>query len=591
MNLGTLPWWLEDPDPDIYFKGTYLVLDVETTNIEKGKAIVKDNKLLYTGIVDNNLNDYSFHGDELKLSNYLDLIYSVDFLVAHNAKMELQWLARAGADLTKLLVYDTLLGDYVISGNRGWALDLDSVSKRYGGKVKDPYIKALMQAGVCPSVMPRRRLGAYCDGDVANTLNIFLKQRQVLKDNGLLPIAYTRNVIAPFISDIEMVGMHLDDVRVKETHHTFVKEHAKIVEELTALTGGINMASPKQVAQFVYGDLGFEELKGKDGKPLRTDAGNPRTDEETITSLKPRNKKQKEFIKLKLEESKLRKKITTYTTMFVNACDEHACMIYGNINQSVTRTQRLSSSNPNRQNIDRDLKRLFNSRYDGYVIGSNDYKQLEYRVAGILADDPEVKHAIDNNEDVHQYTADTLTNAGQPTTRQDAKSRTFKPLYGGVSGTEAEKAYYTAFKIKYKKITEMQDQWVESCLDTGKYTIPTGLIYYFPSTKMMASGYIVNNESIKNYPVQCIATGDIAPIGATCLWHRLKSLKLNSFIINIVHDSVETEEDPKENSIVGNLVTQSMSKDIIPYFDRCFGLNLHFPLEVERKVTTHWGQN
>ena len=593
-DLGKLPWFLEEPDPEVYFSGSALIVDMETTNLDKGTAVNPNNRLLYTSVsFDGEL--INIYGDEFELSNYLDLFYSAGFIVAHNAKFELQWLYRAGLDLTKVIVYDTMLGDYVRAGNRHWDLDLDSVALRYGGSIKDPFIKGLMQSGVCPSTMPTQRLAAYCDNDVANTEKIFYAQRDILRSEGLLPVMYNRCMITPLLSEIGMLGMHLDAERVKEVHDGFVAEHLSLIKRLDEITGGINMGSSQQVGEFLYGKLGFSELKDRKGNVLRNKpskrfpSGAPKTDEDTILSLKPKTKIQKEFLKLKLEESKLRKKINTYTESFMRACQENNSFIHGQIHQSVTRTQRLSSSKPNQQNIDRTLKRVFNSRHPGWSIRSNDYRQLEYRTAGILAQDEEVLRVIEADEDVHQFTADTLTKAGQTTGRQEAKGHTFKPLYGGTSGTKAERAYYEAFKLKYKSITRMQDAWVFECLETGKYRIPSGLVYYFPDTEMQSSGYITNNQSIKNYPVQCIATGDIAPLGAVCLWHRMKSLNLKSFIINIVHDSTENEEAPDEHDVMGNLSVQALSRDIVPYFKQLYNLDLNYPLEIESKVNTHWG--
>jgi DNA polymerase I-like protein with 3'-5' exonuclease and polymerase domains len=608
-SLGELPWFIETPDPEVYFNSAYLVIDMETTNLDKGSAVNKNNRLLHTSIKRYGKEWIRIEGDEFVLSNYLQLFYDAKFIVAHNAKFELQWLYRVGLDLTKVIVYDTMLGDYVLSGNRAWALDLDSVADRYGANNKNPYIKRLMASGVCPSTMPYRRLAAYCDGDVENTETIFLKQREVLKENGLLPVMYNRCMVTPLLAEIGMVGMHLDKERVYEVHKEFVGKHQEILRELNEITGGINMASPQQVAEFLYETMAFEEIRDRNGVPIRNKPskrfpeGTPKTDEDTLLLLKARTKEQRRFIELKSQESKLRKKITGYTENFVKACEESDCFIHGKINQSVTRTQRLSSSNPNQQNIDRTLKRVFNSRHKGWKIRGNDYEQLEYRIAGILAQDKEVENAIRNREDVHSLTASIIfarewaaAGASRKTREGDAirtesKSRTFKPLYGGTSGTKAEQEYYRVFKEKYRSITAMQDGWVFECLDTGKYRIPSGLIYYFPDAQLQPSGYITNNESIKNYPVQCIATADVAPIGTVCLWHRMKSLNLKSFIINLVHDSVENEEAPEEYEIMGNLSVQAMSKDIIGYFKQLYGLSLNYPLDIESKVHTHWGSD
>lgn len=605
-----LPTFLTNPNPNIYLTGTYATIDIETTNINKGSAVIKNNRILYTSIKFSDGTRLSLEGDEVFLSRHLDKLCSVDFIIAHNAKFELQWLLRAGIELNKAIVFDTMIAEYVLAGNRKWPLDLDSVTRKYGGSGKAGFISAMIAAGICPSELPKNRLHSYCNIDVDETEKTFLAQRALLSIEGLLPIFYTRCLVTPMLADIGMIGMHLDKDRVYEIYTKYVAEHRDLVSKLDKITGGINMASPQQVAEFLYGELGFKELTDRRGNKIRGKPskkfpeGNPKTDEETITQLKCTNKRQREFIELKLKESELRKKITTYLELFIEACEEHDCLLHGSINQTITMTQRLSSSKPNMQNFDRKLKKVFNSRNPEWKVRSNDYRQLEFRVAALLAQDKQAYEDIVHELDIHSYTASIIFNkpyeyivANKESIpevkgwRQDSKEHTFKPLYGGESGTPEEQRYYKAFKEKYKSITELQDGWVAQCQDKGWFRIPTGLIYYFPDTRLTNSGYITNSTNIKNYPVQCIATGDIAPMGAVFLWHRMKDLGLKSFIINIVHDSVENEEAPDEHEVMGNLVHQALSKDIVPYFKQMFGMDINYPLDIDTSLHTHWGED
>src|SRR5210317_2265713 len=203
--------------------------------------------------------------------------------------------------------------------------------------------------------------------------------------------------------------------------------------------------------------------------------------------------------------------IRTYLSTFVegmknNVDDDN--LIHPEFMQCVTATGRLSSRNPNFQNMPRGstfaIRKVVESRFDGGYILEGDYSQLEFRVAGFLARDPQAYDDVLKGTDVHSYTASIIG-----CSRQDAKAHTFKPLYGGKSGTDDEKRYYAAFEEKYSGISGTQKDWVHGVLRTKELTTEWGLKYYWPDTKMTQSGYITNTTSICNYPVQALATAEI----------------------------------------------------------------------------------
>src|SRR5690606_31318978 len=119
---------------------------------------------------------------------------------------------RAGVQIEKILFYDTMLGDYVLAGNRAaqdhpnrpdWHLDLDSLCKRYGVPQKHWYVHKLLNLGINPEDIPNQALRAYCKNDVKITEQIFLKQRLILLGEGLLPVFFIRNLTTPVISEME----------------------------------------------------------------------------------------------------------------------------------------------------------------------------------------------------------------------------------------------------------------------------------------------------------------------------------------------------------------------------------------------------
>ena len=148
--------------------------------------------------------------------------------------------------------------------------------------------------------------------------------------------------------------------------------------------------------------------------------------------------------------------LETYLNTFVEGIKSH-CNKDGSLHpkfmQCVTATGRLSSRDPNFQNQPRGktfpIRRVVTSRWEGGKILEMDFAQLEFRTAVFLSQDKQGMADIQNKVDIHQFTADVIG-----VSRQEAKGHTFKPLYGGMSGTESEKKYYKEFLVKYKDIAK-----------------------------------------------------------------------------------------------------------------------------------------
>ena len=154
----------------------------------------------------------------------------------------------------------------------------------------------------------------------------------------------------------------------------------------------------------------------------------------------------KEFATAYIRYNALRTYLNTFVEGMKNNVDANG-IIHPEFMQCVTATGRLSSRNPNFQNMPRGntfaIRKVVESRFDGGYILEGDYSQLEFRVAGFLAKDSQAYIDVKDGTDVHQYTADIIG-----CSRQEAKAHTFKPLYGGTTGTEAQQRYYRAFKEK-----------------------------------------------------------------------------------------------------------------------------------------------
>ena len=321
--------------------------------------------------------------------------------------------------------------------------------------------------------------------------------------------------------------------------------------------------------------------------PMDTAAAGFKTDKETLAQIRlDLTGDAREFVDKYTRYSMIR----TYLNTFVDSLEKYQDdrgFIHPNFNQCVTATGRLSSSRPNFQNMPRGTtfpaREAIVSRYDGGYILEGDYSQLEFRVAGFLSKDPVIYEEVKSGFDVHSYTAEIMG-----VTRQDAKAHTFKPLYGGVLGTNREMSYYAAFRNKYQGITEWHDKLQEEAVSTKKIVLPSGREYSFPYAKYTRHGTAVGATSIKNYPVQGFATADLLPLALIRLHKSLRAVKhLKSKIINTVHDSIIMDVHPDEKDQMIELLRRSML--CIPEeCSREFGIDFDMPIEIELKIGTDW---
>lgn len=611
MGRGTraCPWYLdvETAPWSAYHSATHVTVDLETTNKDHGSALHPDNHLVTAAVqVDGGPVAVGLESlDRLReLAEYAEKYPVV--LVAHNAKFELQWLDRIGLDTTNFLVWDTMLAEYVLAGNRKWKLDLDSVAGRYGLPQKGRFIDALMKGGVCPSEMPEHLLAERVRGDVAVTTTLFYAQRERLEEEGLTRVMFTRCIVTPVLARMEANGMTLDPTRVIPEYQKALRERAVLEERLNAMAEGRKLRGP-QLADLVYNVLGFEELTDRRGDPIRTASGQPKTDADTLDTLVAKTPEQKAFKKLRAEYGSVDAALTKNLEFFYGVClnqDGHAQAQY---NQAVTRTHRLSSSGKRIkfpeftkpksvqfQNLPRTMKPLFCARAPDRLIVESDGAQLEFRWAGTMAQDPQVLYDVTHGEDIHRFTASVLNripeSAVTPKQRTAAKEHTFKPLYGGQSGTKRQVEYYEAFRAKYSKVYAMQQGWTQTVLKDKVLVTPTGLKFYWPDTTMTSSGYITNTPSIFNYPVQSGATADCIPVSMVYLYWEIQAQGLDALLVNTVHDSVIADVAKKDLDKYKATVVSCFLDKTYDYFDVVFGIEMYVPLGVGIKAGTHWGE-
>ena len=321
-------------------------------------------------------------------------------------------------------------------------------------------------------------------------------------------------------------------------------------------------------------------------------AGGFKTDKITLTeNIKTTTNPQ---VKKFLESLVRLSAIDTYRASFIEGIKKGMKsdgLLHSNFNQCITATGRLSSSNPNLQNMPKGrlfpVRKAFVSRFKGGTLVEIDYSQLEFRVAGILASDETVKQEVESGFDVHSYTAKVLSDNGEITDRGSAKASTFRPLYGGTQGTPAQQVYFKEFFGKYQGIFKWHDKLQNEAISTKVVTTATGRQFSFPDCERNRSGNANFKTQIVNYPVQSVATAEIVPLGVILLFNKLKEKGLQSVVINTVHDSVLIDTHPDEIDLVKEIGPQCLL-DAQEEAKKRFGLPDYIPLEVEMSHGNNW---
>ena len=233
------------------------------------------------------------------------------------------------------------------------------------------------------------------------------------------------------------------------------------------------------------------------------------------------------------------------------------------------------------------VKKVFVSRFEGGKIMEADFAQLEFRAAAFLSQDGVAIDEVSTGFDVHAYTSKVITDAGQPTSRQEAKAHTFAPLYGatGFGRTSAEAEYYTHFTQKYKGIGLWHSRLAKEAINTGYITTPSGRQFAFPDVVRKASGRVSHFTQIKNYPVQSFATADIVPIALLFIDNQLAYAK--SCIVNTVHDSIVIDVHPHEERLVMQAIHKT-NEELPALIAGRWGITFNVPLLLEAKMGPNW---
>ena len=492
--------------------------------------------------------------------------------VGQNMKYDITVLANYGIDV-KGRLFDTMIAHYVLQPELYHGMDY--LAEIYLGHDTIKIEELIGEKGRSQKNMRDVPPAIVCDyacEDADVTLKLKNILQEELKKEGIEELFYNIEMpLVPVLAYMERNGARIDTGSLKETSTLFSKRLADIEEEIYSLAGEpFNIASPKQVGDILFGKLKIVE------KPKKTKTGQFVTSEEVLAQLQNRHP----IVKNILQYRGLKKLLSTYVDALPALVNPRSGKIHTSYNQTVTATGRLSSSNPNLQNIpirDEDGKEVRKAFVpdEGCLFLSVDYSQIELRIMAHLSGDSNMIEDFRSGHDIHAATAAKVYRKpiGEVTKdeRRKAKVANFGIIYGisvfglaermNVDRREAKELIENYFAT-YSGV----QQYIEKCKQEAKEKGYVETIFhrkrYLPdinSHNAVVRGYAERNAV--NAPIQGSAA-DIIKVAMINIYHRMKAANMRSTMILQVHDELNFNIVPEEKDAMLALVLEEMQNAI-----------------------------
>ncbi|MCD8072698.1 MAG: DNA polymerase I, partial [Alistipes sp.] len=487
--------------------------------------------------------------------------------VGQNIKFDIMALRVAGVE-TRGFKYDTMLLHYLLDPEARHGM---SYLSRLYLDYEPVEIEKLIGKGarqITMDMVPPEKIADYAAEDADITLQ--LKEvlwKQVQQEN--LEKLY-REIEEPMIdvlAGIEAVGVKIDTEILAEAGRELNRKLSGMEDKIRELTGepGLNVNSAKQLGDALFGKMKI------DAKPKMTKTRQYRTDEEYLQSLADKSP----VIPLILEYRGIKKLLSTYIEALPQLVDHATGRVHTSYNQAVTATGRLSSSNPNLQNIPirdeqgREIRKAFVPADQDHLLLSADYSQVELRLMAHLSRDRNLMEAFNKKEDVHAATASLLFNVPLPEVTSDqrrkAKTANFGIIYGisafglsqrlNIPRGEAKEIIDGYFR-SYPGVREYMEKVIEQARGQGYVTTIFGRKRKLPdirSANAVARGLAERNAI--NAPIQGSAA-DIIKIAMIEVHREFEKRGLRSKMIMQVHDELVIDlYRPEEDEVVGILTS------------------------------------
>ncbi|HRK62618.1 MAG TPA: DNA polymerase I [Candidatus Omnitrophota bacterium] len=504
-----------------------------------------------------------------------------------NIKYDAMVMKRAGVEV-RGMAFDTMIASYLVQPIKR-NHNLDDLAMEYLSMKKVP-TSALLGEGknqITMDLVPLAQIKEYAceDADAVWQLVPILKEK--LKEYGLEKLFEEIDFpLAEVLARCEMNGVKVNSAFLHELSIRASREIETLEKSIFAAAGGeFNLDSPKQLAEVL-----FEKLKLPTMRKTKTGFS---TDAAVLEKLAAVNPVAKDILEYR-EKAKLQ---STYLDALPEMINEQTGLVHTSYHQTTTDTGRLSSTEPNLQNIPiktetgRLVRKAFVSRFSEGKIVSADYSQIELRVLAHVSNDPNLKKAFEEDRDIHAFTATLLYGVKEKEVTREmryaAKTINFSVIYGktsfglsgdlGISISEADEFIKNYF-ARYPKVHDFLEGQKELARKQGWLTTILGRRSYFPnihSKNMQLRNYA--ERAAINAPIQGSAA-DLVKIAMIRIHHKLESEKWKSLMIMQVHDELVFDSPADEVKKLEAMIRKEMES----------AYELKVPLRADSNIGDSW---
>ncbi len=529
--------------------------------------------------------------EALKIVQEFRLIFGDEKIrkVGQNIKFDILMLLQYGVEV-KGPLYDTMIAHYLIQPELRH--NLDYLCETYLGYQKVETESLIGKKGKSQMTMrqvPIEKLKDYSCEDADLTLQLKLAIDSDLDKTGVrsvfeeieMPLVYV-------LADMEKAGVTLNTKALDDYAETLRKQLVELENEVKQLAGeDFNLSSPKQL-----GPILFEKLK-IDSNVKKTKTKQYSTSEEVLAKLVDRHP----IVGKILDFRGLKKLLSTYVEALPQLVDAKTGKLHTSFNQAITATGRLSSTNPNLQNIPirdengREIRRAFTASDENHLFLSADYSQIELRIMAALSKDGHMIEAFRNNQDIHAITASKIfkvpLNEVNSDMRRKAKTANFGIIYGisafglsdrlNISRTEAKQLIDGYFE-NFSRVKEYMDECIKLARDKGYVETIKGRRRYLSdinSANAVVRGVAERNAI--NAPIQGSAA-DIIKLAMINIRKELNKYNLKAKMILQVHDELNFDVPKNELEQVKQIVKEQMENAV----------DIGLPLLVEMNAAENW---
>lgn len=545
-------------------------LDTETTGTDPIRAELvgmsfsfKENQAFYVPVPAN-------RDEAQKIVNKFKSVFENEktVKVGQNIKYDMLVLSNYGVEI-RGRIFDTMIAHYVLQPELHHGMDyLAEVYLKYETIKIEELIGPKGKNQKNMRDLPPSAVYKYACEDADVTLKLKHILEKELKEQGVEALFEEIEMpLVPVLAYMERNGVRIDTAALKETSLHFTARMQQIEKEVHELAGmEFNIASPKQVGEVLFDRLKIVE------KAKKTKSGQYVTSEDVLESLRGKH----EIVGKILEHRGLKKLLSTYIDALPQLINPQTGHIHTSFNQTVTATGRLSSSNPNLQNIPvrnedgKEIRKAFIPE-DGCEFFSADYSQIELRIMAHLSQDPHMIEAFQKGQDIHAATAAKIykTDLEHVSREQRSKAKTanFGIIYGistfglaerlNVERREA-KELIDGYFANYPHVKEYMDESIRVAREKGYIETIFKRKRYLPdinSRNAVVRGYAERNAI--NAPIQGSAA-DIIKVAMIRIYRHFREEGIQSKMILQVHDELNFSVVPAEKEKVQQIVISEM---------------------------------